>query len=65
MPQYYVPNFNVSSTLETAENSYEMENSMVHEKNTKIFENLMKSLSQHLTANQSHQSSSEHMCNYN
>ena len=57
LPQQYVPNF----FNETSENSFEMENSVIHEKNTKIFENLMKSLSQHLTSNQSYQSN-EHIC---
>ncbi len=58
LPQYYVPNF----VSETGEIMQEMESSVIHDKNTKIFENLMKSLSQHLNANQSFQSS-EHICN--
>lgn len=49
LPQYYVPNL-----VEANDEYAELECSVMHEKNTKIFENVMKNLS-HLTSNQSFQ----------
>ena len=49
LPQYYVPNL-----IENDE-YVDLECSVMHEKNTKIFENVMKNLSHHLVSNQSFQ----------
>ncbi len=57
LPQYYVPSFNDEITNS---NEMDMECSVMHDNNTRIFETVMKNLSNRLSINQTN----EQLCKF-